>query len=182
MAELGKAQGDTKGRHAAEAEQVWKGRQEALPITHHQENTQQQYGWQTEAQQARPKMFQPGPSAIEESIWPPQRNTEKQIFVQELSPQALALTGRLARITGTLLSVTGADQVMHTQKMQQLFNRLRPHRRTGFGVGRIEHPCRVAQRPMAQQPHGRCAQLEILATQWVGQGPLRRTIEPRRAR
>ncbi|MNH13741.1 hypothetical protein D3C79_733220 [compost metagenome] len=179
VTQLGETQGDGEGDHAAEAEQVRKGRQKALPVTHHQQDPQPQYQRQAIAQKPGPEARQPRPGAIEEGIRAPERNAEKQVLVQQLGPDPLALVRGLERVAAALFIIAGRDQVVATQETQQFFHGRRRQRHPRFAIGGGQDLCRVAQCPVAQQAHCRGTELEIAPAQRVGQGPLWRAVQPR---
>ena len=179
MAELGEEQRDAEGHGPAEAEQVRKGREKALPVPRHQKHPEPQGRRQAVAQQARAEALQPGPGAIEESIRAPQGNAEKQILMQRHLPQALARRGGFPGVAGALLRVQRGDQVMGTQKAQQLLQLRVAQRQARFTVRRLQHLRRIPQRPMPQQTHGLDTELEITPAHRVGQGPARRTVQRR---
>lgn len=94
----------------------------------------------------------------------------------------MALQRGLLPVAAALLAVGRADQVLLAEEHQQLLQLLLAQPRPALGIGRLQHALRLTQRPVAQQAHRRHAELEVAPAQGIGQRPLRRTIQRRRAR
>ncbi|MNQ51200.1 hypothetical protein D3C85_651730 [compost metagenome] len=177
VAELGEGQGDAEGQGTAQAEQVREGGEEAFPVAYHQEQAEAEYQRQAPAQQPVTVTLQHRPGAVEEAVGAPQGDTEEQVLVQHPLAQALVLGSGLGRVAGALLGIQGGDQVMATEKAQQLLQLGRAQGQARLGVRGIQHALRVTQGPMAEQAHGGGAELEVTPAQGVGQGPLRRAVQ-----
>ncbi|MNE77400.1 hypothetical protein D3C80_1737110 [compost metagenome] len=85
-------------------------------------------------------------------------------------------------VAGPLRVIQASDQIVVAEETQQLLDLFLSQRQAGFGIGGLQHPLRIAQRPMTQQAHGGGAELEVPSAQWVGQCPLGRTVERWRGR
>ena len=67
----------------------------------------------------------------------------------------------LGGVTGALFAIHRADQVVATEKTQQLLQVVLGQRHAGLTVGRLQYLLSLAQAPMAQQAHRRAAEFEV---------------------